>query len=105
MSSKVVRCGIVGFGFMGPQHAEAMKRLGFVDVVAVCSTTPEVARQKAARLGIPRVYATYEELIEDPDIDVVDIVTPTRLHYPIALATIARGKHLIVDKPLASNLD
>jgi predicted dehydrogenase len=105
MSSKVIRCGIVGFGFMGPQHAEAIKRLGFVDVAAVCSTTPEVAREKAARLGISKVYANYEELVDDPEIDVVDIVTPTRLHHPIAMAALSRGKHLIVDKPLASNLE
>ena len=105
MSSKVIRCGIVGFGFMGPQHAEAIKRLGFVDVAAVCSTTPEVAREKAARLGISKVYANYEDLLDDPDIDVVDIVTPTRLHHPIAMAALSRGKHLIVDKPLASNLE
>jgi predicted dehydrogenase len=105
MSSRAVRCGIVGFGFMGPQHAEAMQRLGFVDVAAVCSTTPELAREKASRLGISRVYANYEDLLDDRDIDVIDIVTPTRLHHPIAMAALSRGKHVIVDKPLALNLE
>ncbi len=99
-----VRCGIVGFGFVGPQHAEAMRRLGFVDIAAVCSAEPEVTREKALRLGIPKVYERYEDLLDDPSIEVVDIVTPTRMHHPIALAAIARGKHVIVEKPLALSL-
>jgi predicted dehydrogenase len=102
---KTVRCGIVGFGFIGPQHAEAMRRLGFVNIAAVCSANPEVTRAKAQKLGIPKVYEKYEDLLDDPAIEVVDIVTPTRLHHPIAMAAIARGKHVIVDKPMALNVD
>lgn len=100
-----VHCGIVGFGFIGPQHAEAMRRLGFVNIVAACSAEPEVTRIKAERLGIPKVYEKYEDLLDDPAIEVVDIVTPTRLHFPMAMAAIARGKHVIVDKPMALTLD
>lgn len=96
-----VRCGIVGFGFIGPQHAEAMRRLGFVDVAAVSSTEPEAAREKAMRLGIPKIYERYEDLLSDPSIEVIDIVTPTRMHHPIAMAAIERGKHVIVEKPMA----
>ena len=96
-----LRCGIVGFGFIGPHHAEAMRRLGFVDVVAVCSDEPEATRRKAERLRIPKVYEDYADLISDPEIDVIDVVTPTHLHYPIAMAALARRKHVIVDKPLA----
>ncbi len=94
-------CGIIGFGFIGPHHAEAMRRLGFVDIAAVCSDEPEAARSKASRFGISRIYSNYEELIADPGVDVVDIVTPTYLHYPIAMAALRRRKHVIVDKPLA----
>ncbi len=100
-----VRCGIVGFGFIGPQHAEAMRRLGFVDIAAVCSAEPDVAREKAARLGIPKVCENYEELLDDPSIEVIDIVTPTRMHHPIAMAAISRGKHVIVEKPMALGID
>jgi predicted dehydrogenase len=100
-----IHCGIIGFGFMGPQHAEAIRRLGFVHIGAICAADPQAARQKAALLGIPRVYEHYEEMLDDPTIEVVDIVTPTRLHRPIALAAIAHGKHVIVDKPLALSLD
>jgi predicted dehydrogenase len=78
-----------------------MRRLGFVDVAAVCSDEPEVTRRKAEQLGIPKVYERYEDLIADSDIDVVDIATPTFLHYPVAMAALRHGKHVIVDKPLA----
>jgi predicted dehydrogenase len=96
-----IRCGIVGFGFIGPQHAEAMRRLGFVEVAAVCSDQPDTLRRKAAQLRIPKVYARYEDLLADPAIDVVDVVTPTHLHHTVALAALRAGKHVIVDKPLA----
>jgi predicted dehydrogenase len=100
-SPSTIRAGIVGFGFIGPHHVEAMRRLGFVQVVAVCSKRPGVTRQKAGRLLIPKVYDSWDQLIADPEIDVVDIVTPTNLHYAVAMAAIKRGKHVIVDKPLA----
>jgi predicted dehydrogenase len=98
---RTVRCGIAGFGFIGPHHAEAMMRLGFVDIAAVTSNEPGTAREKAARLGIPTVHERYEDLLDDPSIEVIDIVTSTRMHHPIAMAAIARGKHVIVDKPMA----
>jgi predicted dehydrogenase len=82
-----------------------MRRLGFVDVVAVCSAEPAQTQQKVERLGIPKVYQRYEDLLDDPAIEVVDIVTPTRMHHPIALAAIARGKHVIVEKPLSLSIE
>lgn len=104
---RTVRCGIVGFGFVGPLHAEAMMRLGFVDIAGICSPRVELVQEKARQLGLSSatIYRRYEDLIADPAIEVVDVVTPTRLHYLVAMAAIARGKHVIVDKPLATTLD
>ena len=98
---KPIRYGIVGVGFVGPHHVEAVRRLGFVEVVAVADANAEIAGRKAAQLRIPRAYGSYQDLVSDPDIDVVDIATPTWLHHPIAMAAIAAGKHVIVDKPMA----
>src|ERR1700690_1431708 len=104
MSRKqLLRCGIVGFGFIGPHHADAIRRLGFVEVAAICTRGAADAERKAAEYHIPKAYSSYEALLEDPAIEVVDIATPTRLHCEIALAAITRGKHVIVDKPLALN--
>src|SRR5689334_9337944 len=96
-----IKCGIVGFGFIGPHHADAMRRLGFVEVAAVCAKDP-ATREKAARLHIPGFYDNYEQLVDDPEIAVVDIATPTYLHHPIAMAALSRGKHVIGDKPIAT---
>lgn len=95
-----IRYGIVGFGFVGPHHVDALRRLGFVDVVAVAGNDLNKLRAKARQFGIPKVYADYKELVADPEIDVVGVATPTYLHFPIAMEAIANGKHVIVDKPL-----
>lgn len=94
--------GIVGAGFVGPHHIEAVRRLGFVEIVALADANLALAKGKAAQLYVPRAYGSYEELIADPEIQVVDIATPTYLHHRIALAAIAARKHVIVDKPMAT---
>jgi predicted dehydrogenase len=96
-----LRYGIVGVGFVGPHHIEAVRRLGFVEIAAVADASLEIARRKADQLHIAKAYGTFQELVADSTIDVVDIATPTWMHHPVALAAIAKGKHVIVDKPLA----
>lgn len=96
-----LRCGIVGYGFIGPHHADAMRRLGFVEVHGICTSSLEESRAKAARDGIAKAYRSVEEMVADPQIDVVDIAAPTQFHVSAALAAIEAGKPVIVDKPLA----
>jgi predicted dehydrogenase len=98
---KKLRVGIVGFGFIGPHHLDAIRRLGFADVVAIATSSSRAAREKAEQHFVPKSYGDWRELVADPEVDVVDIATPTHLHAPIALAAIAAGKHVIVDKPMA----
>lgn len=98
---KKLRYGIIGVGFVGPHHIDAVRRLGFVEIVAVAGSNLGSARSKAEQFYVPKAYGSYNELVTDPNIDVVDIATPTALHHPIAMAAIAAGKHVIVDKPLA----
>lgn len=97
-----LKYGIVGAGFVGPQHIEAVRRLGFVEIAALADPNLDLARRKAAQLFVPRAYGSYEELIADPEITVVDIATPTWLHHRVAMAAIAAGKHVIVEKPMAT---
>jgi predicted dehydrogenase len=99
---KRLKYGIVGAGFVGPHHIDAVRRLGFVDIAALAASKLELARRKAAQLFVPRAYGSYQELVADPEIDVVDIATPTWLHHRIALAAVAARKHVIVDKPMAA---
>jgi predicted dehydrogenase len=98
-----VKTALVGAGFIGPHHVEAARRLGFVDFVAVAGRTPESAAEKAQALHIPRSYGSIEALLEDPEVEVIHNCTPNDLHYPVTMAAIAKGKHVIADKPLALN--
>ncbi len=98
-----VGMGIVGLGFAGGHHVEAVRRLGFVDVVAVASSSLESAQRKANEFGIPKAYGSYEELVADPDVLVVHNTTQNNVHAPVNMAAIARRKHIICDKPLAMN--
>src|SRR5215203_4318126 len=93
--------GIVGAGFVGPHHVDAVRRLGFVDVVAVAGSSEASAKAKADALGARKAYGSYEALLDDPDVHVVHNATPNYLHYPVNAAAIAKGKHVISDKPLA----
>jgi predicted dehydrogenase len=94
--------GIVGAGFVGPHHIDAVRRLGFVDVVALAASTEATAHSRARALGVPRSYGRWEALVGDPDVQVVHNATPNYLHYPITSAAIASGKHVVSDKPLAT---
>ena len=93
--------GIVGAGFVGPHHVDAVRRLGYVDVVAVAGSSQASADKKAEALGAKRAYGSYEALLADPDVHVVHNATPNYLHYPVNAAAIAKGKHVVSDKPLA----
>jgi predicted dehydrogenase len=101
MTARRLGMGLVGPGFVGAHHIDAVRRLGFVDVVAVAGSSEATAARKAQALGVPRWYGSYEALAADPDVDVVHNTTPNHLHTPVIMAALARGKHVISDKPLA----
>jgi predicted dehydrogenase len=95
-----IKVGMIGAGFIGPAHIESIRRLGFVEVVGLATSSSETAKQKAKALSIPKAFDSYEALLKE-DIDVVEITTPNRLHYPQAKAALEAGKHVVCDKPLA----
>jgi predicted dehydrogenase len=97
-----VHVGIVGTGFIGPAHLEALRRNN-VNVVGLAEATAALAAEKAASLGIGRSYESYQAMLADPSIDVVHLATPNYLHYPHAKAALEAGKHVICEKPLAMN--
>ncbi len=70
-------------------------------LVAICDVVPERAHALAEQFGIPRVYSDPSELIADPDVEMVDVCTPTDTHLSLSLAAIAAGKHVLSEKPLA----
>ena len=91
-----LRAGVVGTGFIGVVHVDALRRLG-VTVAGVVGSSPERAVAKA----VAPVYDSYEALLADESIDVVHLTTPNNLHYPQAKQALAAGKHVVCEKPLA----
>lgn len=98
---RTIKAGIIGTGFIGPAHVEAARRLGFVQMAALCEATDELARSKADKLNIPKSYGSVEAFLADKDIEVVHNCTPNHLHFAISKQIIAAGKHIISEKPLA----
>ncbi len=92
--------GVVGTGFMGVAHTEALRRLG-IEVRGIVGSTPERAREKAAAVNLPTVYDSIDALLADDDIDVVHITTPNSLHHTQVSAVLDAGKHVLCEKPLA----
>jgi predicted dehydrogenase len=91
-----LRAGVVGTGFIGAVHVEALRRLG-VEVVGVVGSSPE----RAAAKGLAPVSGSYEQLLADDDVDVVHLTTPNHLHHAQVKQALAAGKHVVCEKPLA----
>ena len=102
--SRGIRVAIAGTGFIGAVHARSA-RLAGGRLVGVAASSPERAQRAAASLGAERAFASAEELVVAPDVDVVHICTPNNLHRPLAEAALAAGKHVICEKPLAIDLE
>lgn len=100
---RTITAAVIGTGFIGPAHVEALRRIAGVDIVALGSNEPERARELAGRYGIPKVYDSWQTLVGDPEIEVVHNCTPNNLHFVINRAAILAGKHIISEKPLTLN--
>jgi predicted dehydrogenase len=94
-----LRAGVIGTGFIGPVHIEALRRIG-VQVTAL-SDLPHRVDAAAEKHNIPHAFPDYRDLLRSPDVDVVHITTPNRFHCEMAMAAIKAGKHCVCEKPLA----
>lgn len=98
---ETIKAGVIGTGFIGPAHIEALRRLGFVEVIAVAERGDDLANAKAKELSIPKGYGDYHDLLADPDVQVVHNCTPNHLHFQVNKEIMAAGKHVVSEKPLA----
>ena len=95
-----IKVGIIGMGFIGVSHIDAIRRIGFAELVAVADVNYELAKKKAEEYYIPKCYQTVEELLEDEEIQVVHNCTPNNLHLEINEKIIKAGKHIFSEKLL-----
>lgn len=101
----MLKTGVIGLGFIGPVHIEALRRTGMADIIAVTDQDKAVANVCASKYNIPMVYTDYCDMLKNKEIDVVHICAPNFLHYEIAKSALDAGKHVICEKPLAIHAD
>ena len=107
-----LKVGLIGAGWMGKAHAMSYRtqRLAYDGKPAaavletVADANEEIAARAAAEMGFRRHARDWREIVEDPTIDIVDITTPNDLHFDIAMAAIAAGKHIWCEKPLTNDV-
>ena len=99
-----IRVGFVGAGFIGPVHIESVRRLGYPEIAAVAEINQETANLAAKQLNIPKAYGNWQDLVNDPEIDVVHVTCSNNLHYPVSKACLEAKKHVICEKPLSMDL-
>ncbi len=97
-----IRTAIIGAGFMGPTHTEALRRLG-IEVAGILGVDEAESTKAAQKLGLPRAYLSYTEVLKDKNVHAVHITTPNRLHFQMARDALKAGKHVLCEKPLAMN--
>jgi predicted dehydrogenase len=102
---KRIKVAIFGTGFMGRVHTEALRRLGNIEVIGIAGSSMERARKFADEVSIERATGDYRELLNDPNIDAVHICTPNEHHFEQTMASLAAGKHVLCEKPLASSVE
>jgi predicted dehydrogenase len=97
----MIHVGVIGAGYIGPIHIEALNRVSGVRVKALADVNQELARTVADRYNIGAVYKDADALLDDPEITVIHNCTPNRFHFEINKKAIEKGKHVMSEKPLA----
>ena len=100
-----LRWGVMGTGWIADRFVASLQAHSSQQVVAVGSRRHDTAADFAARAGIPRAFGSYDELVADPDVDVVYVATPLPAHLEGAVLALRAGKHTVVEKPFAMNVD
>lgn len=100
-----IQIGIIGVGAFGESHVVGYKSLPYVQLAAVCDANAERAQKIAAQYSIPKWYSDYETMLRETALVAVSVCTPEEYHRAPVLAAIRAGKHVLVEKPIATRLD
>ncbi len=100
---KKIRTAVIGIGFIGAAHIEAIRRLGYVEIAAVCD--PVDAERKAEMLSVENSYSDYREMLDKERLDFVHVCTPNVSHFPIASYALSKGVNVILEKPMTVTIE
>src|SRR5215472_15869585 len=100
-----VRYAVIGLGWFGEKHCEALAGLPDVELVSLCTRQPGRLQEVAGRFGVRHAYTDYHELLANPEVEAVSVVTMWDQHAGPALAALRAGKHVFLEKPMASTVE
>jgi len=103
MKKDKVLVGVIGTGFGQSAQIPGFKVCPAAEVVAICSRRSERAEAVARKFDIPYAFTDYHQMVQMEELDLVSVVTPTYLHYPMIMAALEAGKHVLCEKPMALN--
>ncbi|MFP6901160.1 MAG: Gfo/Idh/MocA family oxidoreductase, partial [Opitutales bacterium] len=102
---KKVKYGVIGLGWFGEMHCEALAAIPNVEIHALCTRTPERLAKLAKAFGGANAFTDFNEMLADPELDAVSIVTMWDQHRDPAIAALRANKHVLLEKPMASTLE
>jgi predicted dehydrogenase len=100
-----IKTAILGTGFMGRVHLEAVRRVESVEAAAIAGRNENAARRLGAGFSVPTITTNYREIMRDPAIDAVHVCTPNEQHFSMAKEALQAGKHVLCEKPLATSVE
>ena len=100
-----LRIAVIGLGWFGEIHCDAISAVPELQLAGLCTRTPSRLKALGHKYNVSALYTDYKELLEDSTIDVVSIATQWDEHVEPALAALAAGKHVLLEKPMASTVD
>lgn len=103
--SRIVKLGIIGAGGFSSYHLNGIHLADNCEAVAICDVDIEKAKKQAEKYEVPRYYGSYQELLADPEVEAVTVVTNDQMHKEATVAALRAGKHVLCEKPMALNLD
>ncbi len=102
--SKKVKVGVIGVGTHGENHLKSYAACADAELVAICDTNEELLAQRAQQYCVPQTFTSYSQMLQEADIEAVSLVLPDHLHREVAEAAFAAGKHVLLEKPMATSV-
>ncbi|MDD5658817.1 MAG: Gfo/Idh/MocA family oxidoreductase [Actinomycetota bacterium] len=100
-----IKIGVIGLGWFGEHHVDTLLQLPLAEVAAICTRRPDHLKKMSDKYNIKKTYTNYRDMLDDKNIDMVSIVTHVSDHSQIAIDSINAGKHVFLEKPMASTVE